>query len=402
MLERRHGFARADACLRQLLEVATRNGLPTWEIGALARLGVNEYMRSGSSELLERARQAALGLGAVGLMHTAEATMAMQCVQRAEFATARELTDRCVDATARLGNLDTHQLVLLTRASAAAHQGRRAVMEHELAEFHRWDGEASLQRPLAYAARAMCALLEEDRPQALDELDAARAWEERNPSVFYLNGRYGLRPLLRALAGRADLAEHALVAADHGAGLRWNHQFERLAYAVLAGRAGLHAEAVAAVGEAVEASEPFPTARHLGLRLVAEAALADGWGQPVEWLRSAEDHFHAAGVPTVANACRHLLRRAGASVPQRRSGVERVPASLRRAGLTVREYEVFVLLAARPGNQAIGARLHISPRTVEKHVASLLAKTRSPNRTALADLAAGHAAGPAVDRARPA
>jgi DNA-binding CsgD family transcriptional regulator len=100
----------------------------------------------------------------------------------------------------------------------------------------------------------------------------------------------------------------------------------------------------------------------------------------------------------VANACRELLRRAGATVPQRRSGSDRVPAELRRQGLTVREYEVFLLLGPRLGNQEIAGRLYISPRTVEKHVASLLTKTGLGHRAALSDYAAQYTAA-AVDRA---
>ena len=43
----------------------------------------------------------------------------------------------------------------------------------------------------------------------------------------------------------------------------------------------------------------------------------------------------------------------------------------------------------RPGNQDIGRRLCISPRTVEKHIASLITKTGAANR---ADLCARSAA----------
>jgi DNA-binding CsgD family transcriptional regulator len=309
-------------------------------------------------------------------------------VMRGAYPAARELTDRCVAATARLRNVDNHQFVLLTRAALAAHQGRRREMEQELAEFHRWDGDRSLQRPLAFGTcRAICAVLEEDRERSLAELDNALDWEREHPTVFYLNGRYGLRPLLRAVEGRSDPDEHAAITADPAAGLLWNRQFERLAHAVHEGRAGRPEQALRAVQEAGEAAEPFLMARHLGLRLVAEAALADGWGDPVPWLRTAEEYFHGAAVPAVASACRDLLRRAGASVPQRRSGSEGVPAGLRRQGLTVREYEVFLLLASRLGNQEIAGCLYISPRTVEKHVASLLAKTGRANRAALYDYA---------------
>ena len=59
-----------------------------------------------------------------------------------------------------------------------------------------------------------------------------------------------------------------------------------------------------------------------------------------------------------------------------------------RPGVTVREYEVLRLLPQRLGNREIAARLHLSPRTVEKHVASLITKTRQPDRIALGEFAA--------------
>jgi DNA-binding NarL/FixJ family response regulator len=64
-----------------------------------------------------------------------------------------------------------------------------------------------------------------------------------------------------------------------------------------------------------------------------------------------------------------------------------MPSALRSAGLTVREYEVLRLLADRLGNREIADRLHLSPRTVEKHVSSLITKTGLPNRIALSEYA---------------
>jgi DNA-binding CsgD family transcriptional regulator len=64
-----------------------------------------------------------------------------------------------------------------------------------------------------------------------------------------------------------------------------------------------------------------------------------------------------------------------------------VPAKLRDAGVTAREYEVLQLAARRHSNSEIASRLYVSPRTVEKHVASLLAKTGAASRRDLADLA---------------
>jgi hypothetical protein len=138
-------------------------------------------------------------------------------------------------------------------------------------------------------------------------------------------------------------------------------------------------------------SSLYPTGRNLGLRLVSEAAVADGWGTPVQWLREAEEYFHEREVPAVAGACRALLRRTGVSVAQRRHGADEIPAALRSAGVTVREYEILKLLADRLSNREIARRLYLSPRTVEKHVASLIVKTGQPDRILLGQLGAAEA-----------
>ncbi len=54
-----------------------------------------------------------------------------------------------------------------------------------------------------------------------------------------------------------------------------------------------------------------------------------------------------------------------------------------------------MLLPERPGNQQIARRLSISPRTVEKHMASLLNKTGRADRAALCEFAAECATEPA-------
>jgi DNA-binding CsgD family transcriptional regulator len=128
--------------------------------------------------------------------------------------------------------------------------------------------------------------------------------------------------------------------------------------------------------------------RQYARRLAAEAALADGWGAPVAWLREAAAFFTARGEEPVAAACRALLRRAGAPVPRAGRGTHAVPAHLRALGVTDREADVLVLVAEGLTNKELAARLHLSPRTVEKHVASLLAKTGSRRRAQLAGYAA--------------
>ncbi|GAB1644461.1 helix-turn-helix transcriptional regulator [Krasilnikovia sp. MM14-A1259] len=389
ILSRSRGFDHAEACLHRMLDVAREYSLPIWRLHAMLRLGVNEAMRTGEIGGLEQALAAAHATGAITLAYTAESSIALESVLRAQYAVADEISSRCAEATARLRHLEDHQFNLLTRAMIAAHQGDRSLMDDRLADFRAIGGEQSLLAPLTHGlCRAICALLEEDRPRALAELDEVRRWEQANPNVRYLAGTYGLTLLLDVLQGRAGRPEYERVAAGAGGSLRWNRQFLHLADAVLLGRAGRTQDALMAVGTAHAASARYPRAHHLGLRLVAEAALDDGWGTPVPWLRSAEEYFHLSELPAVSGACRALLRRGGASAPQRRSGRSEIPPALLVKGLTVREYEVLLLLHDRQANKEIAQRLFISPRTVEKHVASLLTKTGCPDRAALRAYAA--------------
>ncbi|MFF2348693.1 AAA family ATPase [Kitasatospora sp. NPDC058115] len=388
LLARERGFDAADACLERMLAVAEAHALPVWRVEAMLRLGANAFMRTGDGTRLERAREAAAGLGAIVLTQTLDGLLAMNAVMRGEWQTARTTVDRCLDATARLHNLAAHRYLLLSSATLAAHLGRTREMERELTRFRQAGGEESFLTPLRYGlCRAVGALLAEDRTAARAELDAGLAWEEEHPSVFYLAGRHGLHPLLEVVEGRWGRAELDRAAAVPAAELAWNRQFLRFADAVVLGREGRPEQAARALAEARPGAAAFPLAHHLALRLAAEAALTDGWGEPVAWLRTAEEYFHQLEVQPVAAACRTLLRRAGASVAQHRGGRDALPAGLRTCGVTVREYEVLVLLADRPGNQELARKLSISPRTVEKHLANLLAKTGRPDRAALCALA---------------
>jgi DNA-binding NarL/FixJ family response regulator len=58
--------------------------------------------------------------------------------------------------------------------------------------------------------------------------------------------------------------------------------------------------------------------------------------------------------------------------------------------LTQREQQVLVLLTHGFSNAAIGTQLHLSPRTVEKYVSSLLRKTETSNRAELVGFAMKH------------
>jgi DNA-binding CsgD family transcriptional regulator len=374
----------AHAMLEQALSTAERHQLPLQRMYALTRIGGNAWLADGDTAGLAAARDEALRLGSATIVYTIDGILILDAVLRGDFATAGAGADECLTVVRRLRLAPAVRYVLMAKATLAAHLGDRAAMDEALAAFAAWDGAGSQEEPLTLGlARAFCALMEEDREQAVRELRAVADLERDNPTTYYLGGAHGIALLLDVLSGDADRARQEPAAATAPGRMRWNRQFVLLADAVLLGREGRPREAEAAVAQALLAAEPYPTTLHLGLRLVADAAHADGWGEPVAWLRRAEHHFHQHDVPAIANACRAALRRMGAPVHQHRSGTSRIPEELRALGVTVREFEVFVLLAERLGNKDIADRLYISPRTVEKHIAALMTKTGEPNRAAL-------------------
>ena len=97
------------------------------------------------------------------------------------------------------------------------------------------------------------------------------------------------------------------------------------------------------------------------------------------------------GAPAAAAVCRRRLRRAGVPVP-------RGPRAATRSNpgrLTDRQLEVLALLAEGRTNAEIAARLVVSPRTVDNHVAALLRRlgVRSRREVAAAAADLGAAAG---------
>jgi DNA-binding CsgD family transcriptional regulator len=381
---REQDLAESTACFDRSRQLAEEHRLPIWRIYALVELARNDWLSNGDIAGMERVRDEALRVGAITIGHVVDASIAMHTVMCGRFAEAAELADTCWAAATRLRLDYVAMYSQLTKAVLAAHRGRRRELSEATAEFHRRRAEESPESPLLLGlAGAFCALLEEDRERARYELAQLQSAERNNPTTFCLAGRYGLKLFVDVLHGSAGWPQYEEVSRSVMSQMRWNHQFVHLAHAVLLGASGRPAEAVAAVSAALQVAAIYPMTRYLGLRLVAEAAVVDGWGEPETWLRRAEEYFHQADIPAVASACRALLRQTGAAVRRRRTDTDQVPAALRALGVTVREYEVFQLLVDRLGNKAIAGRLHISPRTVEKHVANLVSKTGQPDREAL-------------------
>jgi DNA-binding CsgD family transcriptional regulator len=386
---RERSLDESSACFERARLLAEEHRLPIWRVYALARLAGNDWLATGEAAGMERTIEEAQRVGAVAVGYTIHGNLATDAVLRGDFAKTAQLIEQSKHDVIRLRLRPQIRYVLMVQATLAAHKGNRAEMERALTEFAEWEDEHSQELPLTLGfARTFCALLEENRGLAREELLKMLASTEDVPSVFQLAGRHGLHLFLSVLDGDAGWREYDKTASTVQSRMRWNRQFVNLARAVLLGRDGRAEEAGAAADSAQEDSAIYEMAGHLSLRLVAEAAIADGWGEPVAWLRRAEEYFHQLSVPPVAGACRSLLRHAGAPVRQRRTGTDQVPDDLRAIGVTVREHEVLQLMVERLTNKAIANRLHISPRTVEKHVASLIIKAEVSDRTELSDFAA--------------
>jgi len=378
-VERALGLGGAERWFTQALLAAERVGARLPQVRALLELGIIDLFRLGSPERLRRAEALATDIGAPSLAAQASLHLSVLLSFRFQLDEARVAAQRAHDAAVR------YQLGLLVPAAANAlaaihaYRGRRA---EAVATFTREqplmdvDNEVVGRQYLAIGALAV-----EDRVTALEEFRRAEALlPEASPIT-----RSPFRPLLAlllALAGDdpAPLLGDLETGSDHSlpAALR------ELAGAVVAGQSGDPSGAGRLFARGDYALQGAPWFRMVGRRLVAESAVAGGWGAPALWLDEAHDFFTANGLEGLARGSRSLLRQVGADASPQRGEVEPELASI---GVTRREAEVLALVGEGMSNKEIAVRLYLSPRTVEKHVERLLLKTGLGNRAQLAALA---------------
>jgi DNA-binding CsgD family transcriptional regulator/tetratricopeptide (TPR) repeat protein len=367
-------LARAEQAFTEALQIAERAGSQIWRVRALNELGTISMFRDVRPDRLEYARREADRAGAVATGAGIDVNLAALYVMQANYPAAIEAARRC-HRTATAYRLPVLAAAELFHGVIATHEGRFADMARHItaAEALAGDDPDILVGTWAMC-RAMRSLLQENRPRAHYEFAIAQARLTDRPALA-INPSEGPGLLLRAIDGQASAAEVADYAGNRANGSRWTDLWAGLAASAVTGDPEV-------LSAAMTAGQPLPLFRALGLRLVAERALQDGWGNPPRWLLESAVFF-ADHHPRVASACRSLLRRAGLSPPRNRRVDRAVPSHLRRVGVTAREAEVLELIGERIGNREIAARLHLSARTVEKHVANLLRKTGAADRVAL-------------------
>ena len=149
-----------------------------------------------------------------------------------------------------------------------------------------------------------------------------------------------------------------------------------------------HPRGPAAAASWQTAAEPYPLA-YTWLRL-AEAAAAAGDRQAAgRSVRQAHALASRVGAAPIADEATALARRTRLSLddPAADAVAPAAEDPLARFGLTEREREILVLLAAGRSNPQIAGVLFISPKTASVHVSNILAKLGVDSRVEAAAVA---------------
>jgi len=398
--ERTRDFALARVAFERAQQIACEQGLGVWRIRVLHELATIELLADGSTGRLCEVRKLAQQAGMVSITTVIDLQLAnvwslgadldlalasaRQCERGATQVSAHriEAMALCLQALVFAVRSDIQAVEQATERAEEILPNAPEVMLHSRAQVA---VVASLFRDdVSRALRESSEAMSIYGTRALSGPEQGRGFYSATQAPLAARGRsWGLAALVQAAcSGDAQGAIERAQAAGATAG--WNRGCLAYAEAVLAGQAGDRERATALAAEGTACFAPFaPWWDYLAQRLVATAALRDGWGDPVRWMRDAAAGFDATGHDRLAAACRGILRKAGERVPRSGRGAAQVPPQMRRLGVTSREMDVFLLVAQGFSNSEIGARLFISPKTVETHVASLVAKTGQSSRREL-------------------
>ena len=381
----------ARAAFEEAYECASRSALPVFQVKSLQELGTIDMFETLGTARFEEARREALAAGAISMVAMVDLQLAAAyCARPAGLTLAA--AGRCEEASRQFG-LASLPTSLALQAVAHGLSGNRTAMETLAAQARAIDGDRDTVEMITLAnGLALYHLGEGQLPEALDAMDRAM-------------------DVLRAVGGAHDFPGRwaLLRTVTDAGGAQARDECRRLSFDTAMSRATLTAADAVAVGrEGGDAASIFAAAdralsriesgftRSLARLLAAPCAYRDGWGEPAVWLREALSNFEQLGLPNFAGQCRAALRAMGAPVPRRpRSEAPRVTGLLAARGVTPREAEVLAQIAAGRSNREIAGALHLSVRTVEKHVERLLMKT-GHSRSELARFAEGAGVKPAV------
>ena len=365
----------ARDAFEQALATADAAGLAVWRLRALHELGTIDMFDHAGTDRLSQARRIASELGAASTGAVIDLQLTATAMFRFELDEADRHAESALAASDRLGLGTIGAIAGVFRAEVCALRRDRAEMERFIAlALAAAPGDPEIEGSALAGARGMVALLDGDMPGALDAfgrgIAVLDAVPQRGPAPYR-----GLWPLL--LAAHGDPRAMAAIGHARATGLTVNRANRGLlgyAEAILAGRVGDTARATELAAAADGDLRHYPVWADLGRLCAAGPALAGGWGRPRAWLEAAAGVFGRHGIDALAARCRALL-----DGPR--------PSRWSRLGITDRQADVLRLVATGISNKEIAARLHLSPRTVEKHVENLLRITAAQSRTQLVAIA---------------
>lgn len=363
-IDRLTDLGAAREAFERALSVARAARLPVRELDSLHELGTIDLLdHAGTSKLLE-ARRTAERLGALGTRAVLDLQLMAAYLGRFDTAGAERHASAAAQTADRLGLAAVSSKARCGLGESYAQRLDADRMERHLAEAAAAEPADPFTSAFAWGqCRGMLALFRADLPRALEDFERGVNLLADVPHPEPVEFR-ALWPLLLAAVG--DPRAAAQLAAAQASDLTStfaNRGLLGYAAAILAGAGGDSSTAADLALRSDAYLVRFPVWGHLARWLAADAAAAGGWGQPEAWLAAAEPAFTALGFADLARRCRRPHRH------------ERI---------TPREAEILPLVGEGLTNKEIAAQLHLSIRTVEKHVESLLRKTGTRTRTQLA------------------
>jgi len=397
--ERIRDLDAARAAFQRAYQIADERELGVWCVRMLHELATIDMLAEGATARLLEVRETALESGLISIATIIDLQLANLCSMGPDLDGTLAAARRCELGATQISARRIEAMAICLQALVfAVRTDLRATEEAIVRAEAVVAGEPELQLISRGQVAVLAALFRDDVPhavkrsaavmahiaQAMGPAGCARGYYSPLQVPLVARGRsWSLSALLQSVSGSGGrrAIDQAIIA---GAASGWNRGCLAYAEAVLEGRAGRRERATELADEGRATLAPFaPWWNHLAQRLVAPCALQDGWGHPVEWMRDAAAGFEASGHDRLAAACRGILRKAGARVPRSGRGTAQVPPQMRRLGVTSREMDVFLLVAQGFSNAEIATKLFISPKTVETHVANLVAKTGQSGRRGL-------------------
>ena len=279
-IARTRDLREAEAAFARQLRIASTHGLALWVVRATHELGGVDLMAGTGRDRLLKARDLAAEAGALSITATVDLQLSASYWIEFDVPASLAAAQRCQRAARRWNHqlLLAEALVIEARAHATA--GHRAAMERAIREAAALERFGPEVQGSAWAARGLYALLRRTVPERVAAYDTAVSIGLGSPSV-YIRPYSSTWALLRTVDGRrrrsgaeADPSARSGREPAGGGPTRVRRGGRpRPPRTPRRRRSGLqHGASGAADRRRPEAQ------RHLAERLVAECALADGWG----------------------------------------------------------------------------------------------------------------------------